>query len=104
MQIAIAFDYNHDIRSKIKEIASLKWSSQQRNCYLEHSTDNVKLLKLQHTAEVDATKLVSDPQNRLTKAHRKPILDTNQKTLLTAFYKYLKGRRYSKSTITTYTN
>ncbi|WP_415189666.1 phage integrase N-terminal SAM-like domain-containing protein [Psychroserpens sp.] len=28
----------------------------------------------------------------------------NQKTLVNAFYKYLKGKQYSKSNITTYTN
>lgn len=106
LKIAIEFEYNSDIKSKLKEFPFLQWSSSQGHWYLEYSIANVELikLKLQHIAEVDSSKLLGGEQKNLTKANRHYTLSATQKDLLNGFYKYLKGKRYSKSTIKAYTN
>jgi site-specific recombinase XerD len=106
LQIAIRFSFNTTIKSKLKEIPFLRWSSSQRCWYIEHSKANLELiiLKLKHIALIDTTELLGSMDQNLPLLKQKRILDDSQRTLLNSFYKYLKGKRYSKSTITTYTN
>ncbi|QTD38767.1 site-specific integrase [Polaribacter batillariae] len=97
-QIFIKFKYNDYLIGLVKNIKGSLWSKTHKAWYLKNSREN-KLLIWQtfknvttiHTSKISKKETF---QRNLTQ---------NQKTLLNNFYLYLKGKRYSKSTVRTYT-
>ncbi len=106
LNIAFIFDYHSDIKTKLKELHDIQWSSERRQYYVPHNTNTITRIKskLASIAYVDSSKLLGNPENNLSKANREHKLKPIHKDLLNGFYRYLLGKRYSKSTITTYTN
>ncbi|NNE33394.1 MAG: tyrosine-type recombinase/integrase [Winogradskyella sp.] len=105
-QLGLKFRYNEDLLSLIRDIPLAKWSKTHRLWYLPLSDTNIKLVqnRFKKDAQLDTSGL-SEAIIILDKKKPKRVwnLSTSQKDLLNKFYKYLKGKRYSKSTIDTYT-
>jgi site-specific recombinase XerD len=98
LKILIRFDYNQTLIDKLKSTANTYWSKSLNCWYIAESTENLNTLVqlFKGIAELDTS--------RLTK---KDVfirnLSAEEKKLLNGFYLYMKGKRYSESTLKTYT-
>jgi site-specific recombinase XerD len=98
LKILIRFDYNQTLIDQLKSTASIYWSKSLNCWYIAESTENLNTLVqlFKGIAELDTS--------RLTK---KDVfirnLSAEEKKLLNGFYLYMKGKRYSESTLKTYT-
>ncbi|WP_077810086.1 site-specific integrase [Polaribacter sp. BM10] len=97
-QLLIKFDYNNDLINIIRKIDGALWSTSLKCWYLPDTDLNIEALKRNFDK---ITKLTI--QNSTNKTPFKRNLSADEKVLLNNFYLYLKGKRYSKSTIHTYT-
>ncbi|MGB1309465.1 MAG: tyrosine-type recombinase/integrase [Oceanihabitans sp.] len=94
----ICFKYNQAIIDLVKTIPGRRWSKSLQSWYVKRSLEAILTIKkILHAYTIDDSLL---PKN--TK-HYTDLLTKEQKTLLNGFYKYLKGKRYSESTLDTYT-
>ena len=106
--IGLKFKYNDDLLHIIRDIPYARWSKTQRLWYLPYSEYNLNVIKtcFKNTAVVDCEALNGRAVvygAALPKLKEKRQLTHEQKGLLNNFYKYLRGKRYSKSTMDTYT-
>ncbi|WP_236011269.1 site-specific integrase [Olleya sediminilitoris] len=100
-QIKISFKYNTTLIKILNKIPNATWSRTLKSWYIKNTSQNLHLLHkvLENKANIDDKNLSiqKHPEKRI-----RNLSDFN-KNLLNNFYKYLKGKRYSKSTIDTYT-
>ena len=96
-QLLVRFTYNETLINLINPL-NLKWSATLKTWYLPYHKENVVLMlkTLKGSAHVDTSRL---PKKELFKRN----LTDAEKKLMNNFFLYLKGKRYSKSTIQTYT-
>lgn len=97
-QLLIKFDYNNDLINIIRKIDGALWSKSLKCWYLQDTALNLEALKRNFDK---ITKLTILNSTKKTPFNRN--LSADEKVLLNNFYLYLKGKRYSKSTIQTYT-
>lgn len=97
-KIFIKFTYNKKLVDFIKTIRGMYWSATLKSWYIKKSKENLLLI---YDSFDGLTSINDDKLNRNTKQQR--VLTDEQKLLLNNFYMYLKGKRYSKSTLKTYT-
>ena len=97
-QLLIKFDYDETLISLIRSIQGTSWSKSLKAWYILNTKDNLNIiLKLfEKITTVDFSKIGKS-------APFKRNLTEEQKQLLNQFYLFLKGKRYSQSTIQTYT-
>jgi len=101
-QILICFDYNKAIIEKVRMLPHRKWSYNLSAWYVKRSPEMLQIIRqLLHNYSIDDSEVVSTPQLKI--AHDTSLLTQDQRDILNGFYKYLKGKRYSASTIETYT-
>ncbi|WP_289043505.1 site-specific tyrosine recombinase/integron integrase [uncultured Olleya sp.] len=100
-QIKISFKYNTTLIQILNKIPNATWSRTLKSWYIKNTSQNLHLLHkvLENKAKIYDKNLSIQkyPEKRI-----RNLSDFN-KNLLNNFYKYLKGKRYSKSTIDTYT-
>lgn len=96
-QLLIKFKYNDFLIDLIRKNPNANWSSSLKSWYIKDTEKNLNLIlsTFKNVAIIDCSKLSK-------KNAFKRSLNNNQKKLLNSFYLYLKGKRYSKSTIQTY--
>lgn len=97
-QILVKFKYNTKLIALIKSVEGVFWSTTLSSWYMNYSKDNLDLITLLFK-EITTV----DDKSLHKKEIRQKNLTEDQKRLLNNFYSYLKGKRYSKSTINTYT-
>ena len=97
-QLLIKFDYDETLISLVRTINGASWSKSLKAWYLISNAENLSIiLKLfKNISKVDVSKISK-------KTPFKRNLTEEQKQLLNQFYLFLKGKRYSQSTIQTYT-
>ena len=97
-QLLIKFDYDETLISLIRSIQGTSWSKSLKAWYILNTKDNLNIiLKLfEKITTIDFSKIGKN-------APFKRNLTEEQKQLLNQFYLFLKGKRYSQSTIQTYT-
>ena len=97
-QILIKFDFNNFLIKTVKKINGTKWSYDLKSWYIKDSKENLTLIfnSFKDVAKIDSSKLYK-------KNVFKRKLNPEEKKLLNNFYLYLKGKRYSKSTLQAYT-
>ena len=97
-QLLIQFSYHKKLIALVRSIKGSYWSKSLNTCYIKYSQENLQtiLTVFKDITIVDTSKL-----------HKKELFTRNltkeQKNLLNNFYLFLKGKRYSQSTIKTYT-
>ena len=107
-QFGIKFKYDEDLLEIIRNLPHAKWSKTKRLWYLPYTTNNLNLIKksFKDHAEINLKNLNQlenlDDSIALKPKRVRDLTDTQRK-LLNNFFKYLRGKRYSKSTINTYT-
>lgn len=105
-QICLEFDYNKDLLKIAKSSLNAKWSMTLKCWYIKNNPKNLKLIfsVFKRNAFIDSSSLFTKLQKPVSpKRKRERKLSNNNKTLINNYFKYLKGKRYSKSTIDTYT-
>ena len=97
-QLLIKFDYDETLISLVRTVNGASWSKSLKAWYLISNAENLSIiLKLfKNISKVDVSKISK-------KIPFKRDLTDEQKKLLNQFYLFLKGKRYSQSTIQTYT-
>ncbi|WP_051209919.1 site-specific tyrosine recombinase/integron integrase [Gelidibacter mesophilus] len=104
--IAVTFDYHSQLIATIRKIPTAKWSSSKKQWHVEDSQEHYLLILnlFKNQAFIDDMDYkkgnIKNVPNQPFKRERN--LTDVQKHLLNNFYKYLKGKRYSQSTINTY--
>ena len=98
LRLLLRFDYNTELIGIIKKLNGSKWSLTMKCWHLHFSQENIALITatFKDVTNINFDKL---PKKELFKRNLNPA----EKTLLNNFYLFLKGKRYSKSTIQTYT-
>jgi len=98
-QILICFKNNVEVRSLVKQIPNRRWSWDLQHWYVKQSPKAIETIK-------EVLSIYSIDDSEIVKAtllkHDKPVLNDDLRSNLNGFYKYLKGKRYSKSTVNTY--
>lgn len=107
-QIAIKFQYNFQVKEHIKKLEGIKWSQTHKCFYIPSSTENKKRLfqhlkKASHFVDyqkiqapsVKAVKKGSNDGSQLPETHKKALWD---------YVSFLRGKRYSESSVKTYYN
>lgn len=97
-QLLIKFIYNNTLINAIKRIEGVTWSRSLKSWYLEDSKENLQLVL---NTFKDITTVHTNNISKKDVFRRN--LTPDQKVLLNNFYSFLKGKRYSDSTIQTYT-
>ena len=97
-QLLVRFSYHNRLIALIRSMEGSYWSKSLQTWYVNYSEENVQtiLTLFKGITKVDTSKLT---KKKLFKRN----LTESQKKLLNSFYLFLKGKRYSKSTIQTYT-
>ena len=97
-QLLIKFEYDETLISLIRTVNGVSWSKSLKAWYLINTAENLaKILNLfKNISKVDVSKISKNI------AFKRDLTD-EQKKLLNQFYLFLKGKRYSQSTIQTYT-
>ena len=97
-QLLVKFKYNDSIINLVRKIPNASWSSSLKSWYFKDTKENLELVlnTFKNITTIDTSNLSKKDTLRRN-------LTDNQKKLLNSFYIYLKGKRYSKSTVRTYT-
>ncbi|MCH7523473.1 MAG: hypothetical protein IIC74_00330 [Bacteroidetes bacterium] len=105
-QICLEFDYNKDLINIAKSSLNARWSQTLKSWYIRNNPKNLKQIysAFKKQAFIDGTTLFNKTP-KISKPHikRVRVLSSENKAVLNNFYKYLKGKRYSISTIKIYT-
>ena len=105
-QILIGFKHDWVLIDVVKHLPQAKWSSTLKSWYIKNNPENLTSIYaiFKGHAEINASELFNKPKIKpeAIKPKRKRNLSTENRNLLNGFYKYLVGKRYSKSTVETY--
>lgn len=98
LKLLIKFKFDNGLISLIRDISGATWSKTLATWYIENTKENYDkvITTFKEVTTINASKI-----SKTTPFKRN--LTNEQKTILNNFYLYLKGKRYSKSTIQTYT-
>lgn len=106
-QILIGFKHDWTLIDVVKHLPEAKWSRTHKSWYIKNNPENLKSIfsVFKQHAYVDASNIFN--KNKTTTHITLPQkqqrhLTKNQKQILNNFYKFLLGKRYSKSTVETY--
>lgn len=100
-QIGLSFKYNNTLRILVKNKLGAKWSKTNRLWYFSHTEENLK--KAFRILSPIAVLQQEDFNRNLGKKKEKRDFSKDQNKVLNGFSIYLRGKRYSESTIKTYT-
>ena len=104
--IVVKFDYNDHFIGMVRKIKGSRWSKTLKAWYVPYSEEHLKTV---YRIFKGLSKMHISDDLKFTPLKQPPIiinrsnLNTEQRRLLNGFSKYLDGKRYSKSTIETYT-
>jgi integrase/recombinase XerD len=98
LRLLLKFEFNDTLISLTKKLKDARWSKSMKSWYLNFTQENIQLVTeiFKDITPVNSDKL---PKKELFKRN----LTASEKILLNDFYLYLKGKRYSTSTLQTYT-
>ena len=104
--ISIGFKYNKSLIDLVRKIPNTSWSQSHKTWHIKNNPENLKLLfsEFKNHAFIDSKPLfeLTKKVEKIIEKEARVLSDSNKK-LLNDFYKYLKGKRYSISTVETYT-
>ncbi|WP_338732006.1 tyrosine-type recombinase/integrase [Mangrovimonas cancribranchiae] len=113
--IAIGFKYNHSIKEDIREFPHVYWSKTHRTFYVAHTVKTLHLLFTYLRDKgyyVDYSAMPKQPKKAFKPAKKKPVkfnkkqlfnrLPKSHKILLNKYASFLRGKRLSEQTVSTY--
>ena len=104
-QILMDFEFNRLLIDAVKQIHGARWSATHKKWYVRNNPKNLKSIfnVFKGLARVNSMALSKKVSQTKQYEKRDRQLSEANKTLLNNYYKYLKGKRLSESTISTYT-
>lgn len=101
--LLITFDYDPQLVKSIKLIGGFKWSPNDKYWHSKFSTEQLKRVKdtFYSLAEVKVGAMNLEVKKKTTKG-RGRVISSENKEVIRGYVSFLKGRRYSESTIGTY--
>jgi len=99
----LVFKYNDTILNKIRELKLFTWSKSLKVWYCEFSLDTISIIKralendVQFIYDDSIEKKIIIPVNK-----KKRNISEPNKEIIRGYVKYLKGKRYSESTVRSY--
>jgi len=104
VQLLLAFPYNEILISKIKKIDGYLWSKTLRGWYTEFSSENITIIKemLKNDAQIKIDTSILNKNIQLNTFRRQRVISEENKGIIRAYVRYLKGKCYSESTVKTY--
>lgn len=103
VQLLVLFDFNFALKEKIKAIGTYTWSQTLKGWYTPFTSESISTLKEVLQQEVCFKLDASVYETVLIKQPKKPRnISEENKDVLRLYVKYLKGKRYSESTVKTY--
>ena len=102
-QIAIRFPYDDKLISIIKELKGIRWSLTHKCWYIKHTEHNWRLLLSTFNNGYNVVEKSRTPIHKTSSKKPPRHLNPEQKRVLNNFYKFLRGKRYSDSTLNVYT-
>ncbi|PNQ72512.1 integrase [Hanstruepera neustonica] len=105
-QILIGFKHDWVLMDVVKHLPNAKWSKTLKSWYIANNPENLKLIfsVFKGHAIINSSQLFNTPKTKVgsSKPKGKRTLTQSNRDLLNGFYRFLKGKRYSKSTVDTY--
>jgi len=104
-QIFLKFDYNAHLIALVKTIPGTKWSASLKSWYINNTAEHLDILLsvFKGKAQINYQNLFIEPSKSTKRPPKKKRnLNEPNRLLLNNFYTYLKGKRYSESTVTSY--
>jgi site-specific recombinase XerD len=105
-QILIGFKHDWVLIDVVKHLPKATWSATLKSWYLKNNPENLRLIYavFKNHAYIDNSKLFDKGAEKTESFPVKRVrkLSTENRDLLNGFYKYLIGKRYSTSTVETY--
>ena len=103
-QILIRFDYNKTLINVVKSISGTCWSQRLKSWYIPNTLHHLETIKskLSNHSSINDSALSQDIFRTKKNIKRKRNLSTDHRKLLLGYMLYLKGKRYSESTVNTY--
>lgn len=105
LQIAINFEHDEEVEDHLKKLGGVQWSATKNTFYLPFTSGNKGRLFRHLTSRkwyVDYSGLEKVPRQEQKAAALKVELEREQKKLLHEYVAYLRGKRYSESSVRTY--
>ncbi|OUR95616.1 integrase [Flavobacteriales bacterium 34_180_T64] len=107
-QFFIQFEKNYALIKIVKTIPNTWWSASLKRWYLKNNPENLKLIfkHFKNVAHIDTTQIFGqEPKPQMPTLKKVQFqLNDAQTRILNGFRKYIIGKRYSESTIETYTH
>jgi len=106
INISVSFDFDEQIKLHLKKLSGISWSQTHRVFYMELTSENKQRL-FQHLnnqgwyVDYSALKNIKIPSSQRENI-AKSELSKETKTTLWEYVSYLRGKRYSESTVRTY--
>lgn len=103
VQLLVLFRYNETFITTIRKLNGFTWSKTLRGWYVEFTSENITILKevFKNKASFTLDSSIYKPL-QVKVAREKRIISEQNKEIIRLYVKYLKGKRYSESTIKTY--
>lgn len=105
-QILIGFNHYWVLIDVVKHLPKAKWSATLKSWYVKNTPENLKLIYsvFKGHAQINGNSLFNKNITPIKplKPKRKRALTQDNRNILNGFYKFLLGKRYSKSTVDTY--
>jgi integrase/recombinase XerD len=103
VQLLLLFAYDQQIINIIKKLEGYQWSQSLRGWYILFSPENITTLKeaLKNTAKFNADPSIYQ-SIKISLPREKRVISDQNKDIIRQYVKYLKGKRYSESTVKTY--
>lgn len=105
-QILIGFNHDWVLIDVVKHLPKAKWSATLKSWYVKNTPENLKLIYsvFKGHAQINGNSLFNKNITPIKplKPKRKRALTQDNRNILNGFYKFLLGKRYSKSTVDTY--
>ncbi len=100
--ILLCFPYNNTIITILKNLNIFRWSQTLKGWYCPYSEENLNITKTTLLSiagiTIDVSKMVSKP----SQYKKERELSEENKVVIRSYVKYLRGKRYSESTVKTY--
>lgn len=109
LQIGVFFQYSEEVKEHLRKLKDVKWSSTHQCFYLPFSLENKGRLFVHFREKgwfVDYSALPVEEKRKQEQDEKTVVAIENAQAgkLMTAYVNYLSGKRYSQSTIDTYSN
>ncbi|SNR37770.1 site-specific tyrosine recombinase/integron integrase [Lutibacter flavus] len=102
--LLLTFKYNDSVINRLRALQIFKWSKSRKGWYCNYSNENIEIInkQLKPFVILNVNKNSFSPEH--LKYYKNRDLSNENKIIIRSFVTYLKGKRYSESTIKTYFN